>query len=145
MAAKATEKTVPLTHLTHLLRSMNDDIADIAADFERGDPAPLLWGFACECGNRGCAEWVERDRLQPGQVAHVKLFLIFYWVMTGLHALHMTIGIGAVLAMFVMAASPGHRIRSGGIVGGCNETNYRGSSPGCAPARTLRAAHLEHC
>lgn len=61
MAAKATEKTVPLTHLTHLLRSMNDDIADIAADFERGDPAPLLWGFACECGNRGCAEWVQRD------------------------------------------------------------------------------------
>jgi hypothetical protein len=61
MAAKATEKTVPPTHLTHLLRSMNDDIAEIAADFERGDPAPLLWGFACECGNRGCAEWVQLD------------------------------------------------------------------------------------
>jgi hypothetical protein len=61
MAAKATEKTVPLTHLTHLLRSMNDDIAEIAADFERGDPVPLVWGFACECGNRGCAEWVQLD------------------------------------------------------------------------------------
>src|SRR5436190_13894864 len=61
MAAKATEKTVPLTHLTHLLRSMNDDIADIAAEFERGDPTPLLWGFACECGNRGCTEWVRLE------------------------------------------------------------------------------------
>jgi cytochrome c oxidase subunit 3 len=49
------------------------------------------------------AEWVERDGLQPGQVPQVKLFLIFYWVMTGLHALHMTIGILVVLAMLVMA------------------------------------------
>jgi cytochrome c oxidase subunit 3 len=49
------------------------------------------------------AEWVSRDGLTPGQVPHVKLFLIFYWVMTGLHAVHMTIGIGAVAAMFVMA------------------------------------------
>jgi len=35
-------------------------------------------------------------------VPHVQLFLIFYWVMTGLHALHVTLGIIAVLVMAVM-------------------------------------------
>jgi cytochrome c oxidase subunit 3 len=48
-------------------------------------------------------EWTMRDGLAPEQIAHVKLFLVFYWVMTGLHAVHMTIGIGAVAAMFIMA------------------------------------------
>jgi cytochrome c oxidase subunit III len=48
------------------------------------------------------AEWVARDRLTPGQVAHVQLFLVFYWVMTSLHALHMIIGIAAVAVMFVL-------------------------------------------
>jgi cytochrome c oxidase subunit 3 len=37
------------------------------------------------------------------RVQHVQLFLIFYWVMTGLHALHMTIGIIAVLVLFALA------------------------------------------
>ena len=49
------------------------------------------------------AEWVTRDGLRPDQVPHVKLFLFLYWVMTGLHALHVTIGIGVVLAMAVLA------------------------------------------
>jgi cytochrome c oxidase subunit 3 len=48
-------------------------------------------------------EWVEREGLTPAQVPHVKLFLAFYWVMTALHAIHMTIGIGAVTAMLIMA------------------------------------------
>ena len=34
---------------------------------------------------------------------HVKLFLFLYWVMTGLHALHVTIGIGVVLVMMALA------------------------------------------
>ncbi len=33
----------------------------------------------------------------------VQLFLIFYWVMTGVHALHVTIGIGVVAMMAVLA------------------------------------------
>ena len=48
-------------------------------------------------------EWVTRDGLRPDQVPHVKLFLFLYWVMTGLHALHVTIGIGVVLVMLVLA------------------------------------------
>ncbi len=44
-------------------------------------------------------EWVSRDGLRPDQVPHVKLFLFLYWVMTGLHALHVTIGICAVLVI----------------------------------------------
>ena len=44
-----------------------------------------------------------RDGLRPDQVPHVKLFLFLYWVMTGLHALHVTIGICAVLVMLVLA------------------------------------------
>jgi cytochrome c oxidase subunit III len=54
------------------------------------------WRFKAE-------EWVTRDGLRPDQVPHVKLFLFMYWVMTGLHALHVTIGIGAVLVMMLMA------------------------------------------
>jgi cytochrome c oxidase subunit 3 len=49
------------------------------------------------------AEWVEQDGLAPGEVAHVKLFLLFYWIMTGTHALHVTIGIGAVLVIAHLA------------------------------------------
>ncbi len=38
---------------------------------------------------------------------HVQLFLIFYYVMTGIHALHLTIGIG-VLGILTLKASRGH-------------------------------------
>ena len=48
-------------------------------------------------------EWVDQQGLRPDQVPHVKLFLSFYWVMTSLHALHVTIGIGAVAVMIVLA------------------------------------------
>jgi cytochrome c oxidase subunit 3 len=47
-------------------------------------------------------EWVTRDGLRPEQVPHVELFLLFYWIMTGLHALHMIIGISAVVVMLVL-------------------------------------------
>ena len=48
-------------------------------------------------------EWITQAGLRPDQVPHVKLFLFLYWVMTGLHALHVTIGIGAVLVILVLA------------------------------------------
>jgi cytochrome c oxidase subunit III len=48
-------------------------------------------------------EWVSRDGLRPDQVPHVKLFLFLYWVMTGFHALHVTIGICAVLVILCLA------------------------------------------
>jgi cytochrome c oxidase subunit 3 len=47
-------------------------------------------------------EWV-RDGLHPDQVPHVKLFLFLYWVMTALHGLHVTIGIGVVLVVMALA------------------------------------------
>jgi cytochrome c oxidase subunit 3 len=50
------------------------------------------------------SEWITQAGLRPDQVPHVKLFLFLYWVMTGLHALHVTIGIAAVLVMLVLAA-----------------------------------------
>jgi cytochrome c oxidase subunit 3 len=49
------------------------------------------------------SEWVAKEGLTPQQVPHVKLFLLFYWIMTGTHALHVTIGIGAVLIMLILA------------------------------------------
>src|SRR5581483_11733541 len=49
------------------------------------------------------AEWVSRDGLRPDQVPHVQLFLLFYWIMTGLHGLHVIIGIGVVLTMYFLA------------------------------------------
>jgi cytochrome c oxidase subunit 3 len=47
-------------------------------------------------------EWT-RAGLGPEKVPQVKLFLLFYWIMTGTHALHVTIGIGAVLTMVILA------------------------------------------
>ena len=35
--------------------------------------------------------------------AHSQLFYLFYWIMTGLHALHVTIGIGVLAVLAVMA------------------------------------------
>ncbi len=48
------------------------------------------------------SEWLELG-LRPEQVPHVKMFLMFYWFMTPLHALHVTIGIGVVLLMAELA------------------------------------------
>ena len=41
--------------------------------------------------------------LEPHQVPHVQLFLLFYWIMTGLHATHVTIGVLAVVVMILLA------------------------------------------
>lgn len=48
-------------------------------------------------------EWVHKEGLGPEQVQQVQLFLTFYWIMTSLHALHVTIGIAAVLVIAVLA------------------------------------------
>ena len=48
-------------------------------------------------------EWITKEGLKAEDVPHVKLFLMFYWVMTGLHGLHVTIGIGVVLVMMALA------------------------------------------
>jgi cytochrome c oxidase subunit 3 len=46
---------------------------------------------------------------KPGQGAAGELFWVFYWVATGLHAIHLTIGIGLVLYMLLW------RVRRGEI------------------------------
>ena len=43
----------------------------------------------------------------PDQAPHVQLFMIFYWGMTGLHALHMVIGAG-LLIWFIWRAWKNH-------------------------------------
>jgi cytochrome c oxidase subunit 3 len=58
----------------------------------------LIPGWRFDAG-----EWVTREGLRPDQVPHVKLFLFLYWVMTGLHGLHVTIGICVVLVIMAMA------------------------------------------
>ncbi|HUE17096.1 MAG TPA: cytochrome c oxidase subunit 3 [Planctomycetaceae bacterium] len=45
--------------------------------------------------------------LTSDQIGYVQIFLVLYWTMTGLHALHVTIGIGVVLTMAVLS-SRGH-------------------------------------
>jgi cytochrome c oxidase subunit 3 len=49
------------------------------------------------------AEWTTQVGLHPGEVPHVKLFLLFYWIMTGFHALHVIIGIVVVSIMAYLA------------------------------------------
>jgi cytochrome c oxidase subunit 3 len=48
-------------------------------------------------------EWVSREGLRPDQVPQVQLFLLFYWIMTGFHGLHVTIGVIVVLVMAGLA------------------------------------------
>jgi cytochrome c oxidase subunit 3 len=48
-------------------------------------------------------EWVAKEGLKPGDVPHVKLFLMFYWIMTALHGVHVSLGIAAVGVMFILA------------------------------------------
>jgi len=43
--------------------------------------------------------WTTERKLTVDQVPNVELFLLFYWIMTGFHALHVTIGIVAVLVI----------------------------------------------
>jgi len=47
-------------------------------------------------------EWT-RAGLAPEEVPHVQLFLLFYWIMTGFHGLHVTIGVCVVLVMYALA------------------------------------------
>ncbi len=47
--------------------------------------------------------------VKPGEGAAGELFWVFYWIATGLHAIHLTIGIGLVLYMLLW------RIRRGEI------------------------------
>jgi cytochrome c oxidase subunit 3 len=48
-------------------------------------------------------EWI-KEGLKPEDVPHVKLFLMFYWIMTSLHALHVMVGIGVVTLMLILAS-----------------------------------------
>jgi cytochrome c oxidase subunit 3 len=49
------------------------------------------------------SEWLREKKLTADQVPQVKLFLLFYWIMTGTHGLHVTIGIAVVLVMLILA------------------------------------------
>lgn len=42
-------------------------------------------------------EWTDKEGLSLGQVSQVKLFLLMYYIMTAIHAVHLTIGIVIVL------------------------------------------------
>jgi cytochrome c oxidase subunit 3 len=47
-------------------------------------------------------EWTSLD--PPANPARVQLFLLFYYLMTGLHAVHLTVGIGVVCWLIAEAA-----------------------------------------
>jgi cytochrome c oxidase subunit 3 len=52
-------------------------------------------------------EWLAPQKpgeqpLTADQIGVVKIFLFLYWTMTGVHAIHVTIGIGVVLVMVVL-------------------------------------------
>lgn len=49
-------------------------------------------------------EWIGQGGLSPDQVPSVKLFLLMYFVMTAIHAVHLTIGITIVLILAALAA-----------------------------------------
>ncbi len=49
------------------------------------------------------SEWIGQGGLEPDAVPQVKIFLILYFTMTAIHALHLTIGIGIVLILAALA------------------------------------------
>jgi cytochrome c oxidase subunit 3 len=50
------------------------------------------------------SEWIGQEGLAPDSVPQVKIFLIMYFMMTIIHAVHLTIGIGMVLTLAVLGA-----------------------------------------
>jgi cytochrome c oxidase subunit 3 len=48
-------------------------------------------------------EWTQKEGLSLAQVSQVQIFLIMYYVMTAIHAVHLTIGIAIVLILAVLA------------------------------------------
>lgn len=48
------------------------------------------------------ADWT-REGLTSADVPHVKLFLLFYWIMTALHALHVMIGVAVIGVLWGLA------------------------------------------
>jgi cytochrome c oxidase subunit III len=49
------------------------------------------------------SEWIGEGRLTVDQVPQVQLFLMMYFIMTGIHAVHLTIGIVIVLILAALA------------------------------------------
>ena len=43
------------------------------------------------------------QRLSPGGLGHAQIFMCFYFLMTGVHAIHMTIGLGLLLVLLLRA------------------------------------------
>src|SRR3954470_13410608 len=48
-------------------------------------------------------DWIQKNGLSLAQVSQVQIFLIIYYVMTAIHAIHLTIGIAIVLILAVLA------------------------------------------
>ncbi len=48
-------------------------------------------------------EWITKEGLSLAQVAQVKIFLMMYYIMTVIHAIHLTIGITLVLILAMLA------------------------------------------
>jgi hypothetical protein len=58
------------THETALLlRTVNERIAVMAADFEQPG-LEAEWEFHCECGDEACEEWVSMQLAEFGAIAH---------------------------------------------------------------------------
>jgi cytochrome c oxidase subunit 3 len=48
-------------------------------------------------------EWIQKEGLSLAQVSQVQIFLMIYYVMTAIHAIHLTIGIIIVLILAALA------------------------------------------
>lgn len=48
-------------------------------------------------------EWLTKEHLAQDQLGPVQVFLLLYWTMTIIHAVHLTIGIALVLIMAILA------------------------------------------
>jgi cytochrome c oxidase subunit 3 len=99
---------------------------------QTGDRRTMLWclgatallgaGFLGLKGYEYYADWRDgivphTDRFRPGDVNpyRLTLFMMFYFVLTGLHAVHLTVGIGLV-GWLALRTARGHYPRAGATV-----------------------------
>jgi nitric oxide reductase NorE protein len=78
----------------------------IRARMRRLAPATVAVAFICGCGfllNK-VLEW--SDLLSHGRKPATNNFFMYFFVLTGIHAFHLLIGMGALSALFVLSRKP---------------------------------------
>ena len=101
-STKNREKLVLFLCLTFVLGAafMGIKAVEWTADYSEGLIPAVRWTFYDEPQNRHFVDALTAQGLNPD---HVKMYFVLYFCMTGLHAIHMIVGLGIVGTVIWMA------------------------------------------